>query len=138
MHTFLRTVTRAFVAAAFALLAGQVALAQDAAGDDFLKLVDARKYGESWDLGSDYLKQSVSRGEWTTQLVKTRDTIGDVTSRRLKSSLLQQSPAGAPAGDYLVQTYETVFASQGAAKVETLPLVKDADGRWRAVGYFVR
>lgn len=116
------------------------AFAQDAAqpGDDFLKLVDAKRYGESWDAASDYLKQSVSRTDWTTQLVKARETIGDVASRKRASAVPQKDPAGAPPGEYLLVTYETVFASQGAPKTETLPLVKGADGRWRAVGYFIR
>ena len=113
--------------------------AQDAQpGDDFLKLVDARQYGESWDASSDYLKQSVSRTEWTTQMVKARETIGDVASRKLRSAVPQKDPAGAPPGDYLLVTYDTVFSSQGASRVETLPLFKGPDGRWRAIGYFVR
>ena len=113
--------------------------AQDAQpGDDFLKLVDARQYGESWDVSSDYLKQSVSRTEWTTQLVKARETIGDVASRKLRSAVPQKDPAGAPPGDYLLVTYDTVFSAQGAPRVETLPLFKGPDGRWRAIGYFVR
>jgi len=113
--------------------------AQDAqAGDDFLKLVDAKKYGESWDQSSDFLKQSVSRNEWATQMVKARETIGQVASRKLKSSVPQKDPAGAPPGDYLLQTYETVFSSQGAPKTETLPMIRGADGKWRAVGYFIR
>ena len=121
------------------LMAGFAAHAQDPnAGDDFLKLMDAKKYGESWDLSSDFLKQSVSRTEWSTQMVKTRETIGEVASRKLKSSVPQKDPAGAPPGDYLLQTYETVFASQGAPKTETLPLIKGTDGKWHAVGYFIR
>jgi hypothetical protein len=107
-------------------------------GDDFLKLVDAKKYAESWDISSDYLKQSVSRGEWTAQMVKTRDTLGDLASRTLKNDMPQTNPPGAPPGDYDLLTYETVFASQGAPRTETLALVKAADGRWRAVGYFIR
>lgn len=121
------------------LLTGFGAHAQDPqAGDDFLKLVDAKKYAESWDASSDFLKQSVSRSEWSTQMVKARETIGGVASRKLKSSVPQKDPAGAPPGDYLLQTYETVFASQGAPKTETLPLIKGPDGKWRAVGYFIR
>ncbi len=116
-----------------------IAQAQDAQpGDDFLRLLDARQYGESWDASSDFLKQSISRGDWQTQMVKVRETIGDVASRKLKSSVPQKDPQGAPPGDYLIQTYDTVFASQGAPKTETLPLIKAPDGRWRAMGYFIR
>ena len=115
-----------------------IAHAQDVQpGDDFLRLLDARQYGESWDASSDFLKQSVSRADWQTQMVKTRETIGDVGSRKLKDSVAQKDPQGAPPGDYLIRTYDTVFASQGAPKTETLALIK-ADGRWRAVGYFIR
>jgi hypothetical protein len=131
---------RLLCAMVFAVLAFiGTAHAQDAQpGDDFLKLVDARKYGESWDLSSEYLKQSVSRDEWATQMVKVRETIGDLASRKLKSSVPRKDPAGAPPGDYLLQTYESVFASQGAPKTETLSLIKGADGKWRAIGYFIR
>ena len=129
-----------FVVAVLALASALgTAFAQDAQpGDDFVALVDARKYGESWDAASDFLKQSVSRADWTTQLVKARETIGDVASRKRVSAVPQTDPPGAPPGDYLLVTYETVFASQGAPKTETLPLVKGPDGRWRAVGYFIR
>jgi hypothetical protein len=121
-------------------LCSGAAFAQDYghAGDDFLKLLDTKKYAESWDASSDLLKRSVSRAEWTTQITKARDTLGDVGLRKLKEAKPEKDPAGAPPGDYLLMTYETVFASQGAPHVETLPLVKTADGSWRAVGYFVR
>ena len=129
---------RGFVALMLAVGAF-AAQAQDAQpGDDFLKLVDARKYGESWDASSDYMKQSVSRAEWATNLSKVRETIGELASRKLKSAVPQKDPPGAPPGEYLIVTYESVFASQGAPKTETLPLIKAGDGRWRAVGYFVR
>ncbi len=116
------------------------AFAQDYshAGDDFLKLLDTKKYAESWDASSELLKRSVSRAEWTTQITKARDTLGDVALRKLKDAKPEKDPPGAPPGDYLLMTYETVFASQGAPRTETLPLVKSADGTWRAVGYFVR
>jgi hypothetical protein len=125
------------------LLIGSLAapvFAQDNAhaGDDFLKLLDTKKYAESWDVASDLLKQSVSRSEWTTRMVKTRDTLGEVASRKLKSAQADKDPKNSPPGDYLLLTYETVFASQGAPHTETLPLIKGPDGRWHAVDYFVR
>jgi hypothetical protein len=107
-------------------------------GDDFLQLVDAKKYGESWDIASDFLKQSVSRAEWINQLVKVRDTIGQLALRTFKSAVPQTNPPGAPPGEYMLMTYDSVFASQGAPRTETLALVKAPDGRWRVVGYFIR
>ncbi len=124
---------------AFSISSTTTVFAEDVRpGDDFLKLVDAKKYAESWDVSSDFLKQSVSRAEWAKQLTKARDTIGELASRTLKDSKAETNPQGAPPGEYLIQTYESVFASQGKPFTETLPLVKGPDGRWRAVGYFVR
>ena len=44
------------------------AFAQDSPkpGDDFIRLLDAKQYAESWDIASDYFKQSVSRNDWAT------------------------------------------------------------------------
>jgi hypothetical protein len=129
----------AYLLTAAALAVSATAFAQDAKpGEDFLKAVDTKHYAESWDVSSDLLKQSVSRVEWTSTMVKTRDPLGDVASRTLKSSVPQTNPQGAPPGEYLLVTYQTVFSSQGAPYTETLPLIKSPDGRWRAVGYFIR
>lgn len=128
------------LALVFAMLTG-FAFAQSAGsqpGADFLALVDAKRYAESWDAASDYFKQSVSKSDWSQQVAQARSTLGTVASRRLKSSEPQKNPPGAPQGDYLLVTYETKFTASEPARTETLPLIKAADGRWRAVGYFVR
>jgi hypothetical protein len=136
----MRQVTFRWVAVLAAALFASATFAQDFshAGDDFLHLLDTKKYAESWDASSDLLKKSVSRAEWTTQVTKARDTLGDLASRKLKDLKPETNPPGAPPGEYLLLTFETVFASQGAPHTETLPLIKEADGHWRAVGYFVR
>ena len=69
-----------WVAVLAAALFASTAFAQDFshAGDDFLHLLDTKKYAESWDASSELLKKSVSRAEWTTQVTKARDTLGDL------------------------------------------------------------
>lgn len=129
---------RSLVAALVVASMPSIAHAQDAPGDDFLHALDARRYADSWDLSSGYFRQSVSKGEWTKQAIGAREPLGDVASRKLRSSQPESNPPGAPPGEYLLQTYDTTFTSQGAPRTETLPLVRDPDGRWRAVGYFVR
>ena len=139
-HSTVRSVARAFASLmlAFASLFHLAQAADPQPGDDFLRLIDTKKYAESWDVASEYFKQGVSRSEWATQITRLRDPMGDVASRKLRSAEPQTNPPAAPPGEYLLMTYETVFASQGAPRTETLPLIKGADGRWRAVGYFVR
>ena len=43
---------------------------------------------------------------------------------------------GAPDGEYVVFQFDTAFQNKAMA-VETVTFVRDADGLWRAVGYFV-
>ncbi len=134
-----RTVAAALAVAC--LLGFGVAAAQsDAAkpGEDFLKAVDSQRYADSWDLTSDYFKQSVSKTEWASQLRQVRDPLGSIVVRSLKSSEPQKDPRGAPAGDYLLVTYQTTFSSSPELRIETLPLIKGTDGQYHVVGYFIR
>ncbi len=130
----------------FAAIAMMIALACSSAfaqddpkpGDDFIKLIDAKQYAQSWDVASDYFKQSVSRSDWVGQVRKAREPLGNVVVRSMKKSEPQKNPPGAPPGDYLLLTFDTKFADSEPSRTETLPLIKGADGRWRAVGYFIR
>ena len=121
-------------------LASPSAFAQDASkpGDDFIKLLDAKQYAQSWDVASDYFKQGVSRSEWEKQVRQVREPLGHVVARSMKKSEPQKNPPGAPPGDYLLLTFDTKFADSEPSRTETLPLIKGADGQWRAVGYFIR
>ena len=121
-------------------LAFSGAFAQDnpKPGDDFIRLLDAKQYAQSWDVASDYFKQAVSRSEWEKQVRQVREPLGSVVVRSMKKSEPQKNPPGAPPGDYLLLTFDTKFADSEPARTETLPLITGADGRWRAVGYFIR
>ena len=44
---------------------------------------------------------------------------------------------GAPDGEYYVSTFNTVFKNKRSA-IETVTVMKDNDGQWRLVGYFIR
>lgn len=130
----------AAVFASLTLLVVQTSQAQDGAapGAEFLRLVDAKQYAESWGVASDFFRRSVSQKDWVAQIRRAREPMGDVVTRTLKASEPQKNPPGAPSGDYLLQTYETKFSDSEPARTETLPLIKADDGQWRAVGYFVR
>lgn len=136
-----RNLFRFFVAvvACLTILTVHAAPPQDGApGAEFLRLVDAKQYAESWGVASDFFKKSVSQKDWVAQVKQARESMGDVVTRTLKTSEPQKNPPGAPPGDYLLQTYGTKFAQSEPARTETLALVKADDGQWRVVGYFVR
>lgn len=73
---------------------------------------------------------------WQDASKRVRDQIGAVKTRTKVSALPKSNPTGAPPGDYVIIQYSSVFELRSTA-TETVTAVRDADGAWRIVGYFV-
>jgi opacity protein-like surface antigen len=106
------------------------------AATTWLALVDAGKYGESWQGAAEAFKQAVTQAQWQGALEKVRAPLGKVVSRKLKSAKFTRELPGAPAGEYVVIQYDTDFKKNGAT--ETVTPMKDKDGVWRVSGYFIK
>ena len=107
------------------------------AAEQWLALVDAGKYGESWDQAAQSLRQSLSRKAWESALKKKLPPLGKVESRKLvKADVLKNIP-GLPPGEYVGLQYRTSFQkSQSTAEVVVAVLGKD--GKWRVLQYTVQ
>lgn len=117
--------------AADAVTKGQTAV------ESWLTFADAGKYGESWDAGAAMFQSAITRAAWEKAMNDARKPLGAVKSRKLKSATFSTSLPQAPAGEYVIVQYETVFdGSQGA--VETVTAMHEKDGSWKAAGYFIR
>jgi len=108
-----------------------------AAAKAWLALVDAGKYGESWDQAAALFKLSVARPGWEGMVKSVRAPLGAVKSRQVKAATFTRSLPGVPPGDYVVIQYETQFQNKPAA-VETVTPMRDQDGVFRVSGYFIR
>jgi hypothetical protein len=111
-------------------------LAQQSA-DAWLALIDSGKYAESWQEASQLFKAAVTEKEWQSKLRATRDPLGKMLSRKLKSATYTKTLPGAPDGEYVVIQYESSFEHKQSA-VETVTPMLDKDGMWRVSGYFIR
>jgi hypothetical protein len=111
-------------------------LAQQSA-ESWLALVDSGKYGESWEQASQFFKAAVTREQWQTALRASRDPLGKVVSRDLKSATFRKTLPGAPDGEYVVIQYDSSFEREKAA-VETITPMLDKDGKWRVTGYYIK
>ena len=111
--------------------------AATSAAEQWLALVDAGKYPESWDAASQAFKDAVTKKDWVDSVKGARDPAGEVTSRRLTKADLMKNPPNAPPGDYVGMTYQSSFAKLGAA-AETVVMLLDKDGKWRLDGYYVQ
>jgi hypothetical protein len=111
-------------------------LAQQSA-DAWLALVDSGKYADSWREASQLFKAHVSKEQWQDALRATRDPLGKIRSRKLKSATYKTSMPGAPDGEYVVIQYESSFEHKQSA-VETVTPMLDQDGKWRISGYYIK
>ncbi len=111
-------------------------LAQQSA-KSWLALVDSGMYGESWEQASQFFKAAVTKEQWQTALRASRDPLGKVISRNLKSAVFRKTLPGAPDGEYVVIQYDSSFEHKQSA-VETITPMLDKDGKWRVSGYYIK
>lgn len=104
--------------------------------DAWLVLVDSGKYADSWQEYQNF-KAAVTKEQWITAMQGTRDPLGKMLSRKLKSATYTKSLPGVPDGEYVVIQYETSFENMKSA-VETVTPMLDKDGKWRVTGYFIK
>jgi len=113
------------------------ASAPQAAAKSWLALTDAGKYAESWSAASPTFQSQVTKDQWAAAVLSARGPLGKLQKRTLTSGQRASSLPGAPPGDYSVLVYTTDFEKKGTA-TETAILTRDADGKWRVSGYFIK
>jgi Protein of unknown function (DUF4019) len=109
----------------------------EAAARNWLTLIDAADYAQSWDTAAAYFRNSISQPQWVSRVSAIRSPLGDVKSRQESSTRVSRSLPGAPDGEYVVIQFSTSFEHKAAA-TETVTPMKDADGQWRVSGYYIR
>ncbi|BFM05612.1 DUF4019 domain-containing protein [Halioxenophilus aromaticivorans] len=129
---------RLFLVVFAAVLSFSVAADEPKAVDlatNWLKVVDAGKYAESWNQSGPMFQRQLSTKEWEQALTKVRTPLGKTLKRTVKTSNEYNSLPGAPDGEYIVVDLETSFQNKKAA-LETVTVRKTND-EWRVVGYFI-
>tara|TARA_Y100000296_G_scaffold35395_1_gene41025 strand:+ start:839 stop:1237 length:399 start_codon:yes stop_codon:yes gene_type:complete len=101
----------------------------------WLKVVDAGRYGESWDQAAPFFKKSVSRRNWEQALNQVRTPLGGLVSRNVKDAKEYLSLPGVPDGEYVVITLNSSFDKKKSA-IETITL-SNVEDTWRVIGYFI-
>jgi hypothetical protein len=107
------------------------------AAQAWLGEIDAGNYAKSWKEASTYFQGAMAEKNWTDALTGTRKPLGKLISRKLGSAQSTTSLPGAPDGNYVVMQFETSFGNKKSA-VETVTFVQEKDGKWKAVGYYIK
>ncbi|MCG2584285.1 DUF4019 domain-containing protein [Massilia sp. TS11] len=136
-----RTLIAAALAAALALPCAaadsDAAAPARAAASAFLSLLDSAKFGEAWESSAKPVHSAVSRDGFIAGLQQLKAQMPPLKARVPESATPAKNLPGAPEGDYLVLVNRLDFEG-GASAREQLTIMKEADGAWRVVGYFVR
>ncbi len=120
-------------------LIGQQPPSTDAAkrsAEEWLALMDASKYGETYDAAASAFKSAVTRDNWIASAKSVRDQTGALKSRKLRSAEYSESLPNAPAGKYVVIQYDA--DSVAGPVIETVVPMLDTGGTWKVSGYFVK
>ena len=107
------------------------------AATNWLVQIDKGEYLESWDNAAQYFQNQILQDRWSAALKASRGPLGNSTSRNINSSEFKSELPGAPDGNYYILTYNSSFENKASA-IETITLTKGIDGKWRAVGYYIK
>jgi hypothetical protein len=105
--------------------------------DAWLALNDSGKYDDAYQEAAHYFKNAVTKDQWQNSMRASREPLGKVLSRKLKSATYTKTVPGAPDGEYVVILYDSSFEHKQSA-VETVTPMLDKDGKWRVSGYYIK
>lgn len=125
---------KSFMDAAAAQMTPEKAVA--ATAETWLAGIDAGNYTKSWETSSTFFQTSITQAGWSAALTKVRMPLGAVVSRELLDAKKVGMVPGAPDGEYVVMRFGTSFAAMEHT-VETVTFMKEKNGTWKAVGYFI-
>ncbi|MSU59075.1 MAG: DUF4019 domain-containing protein [Pedosphaera sp.] len=108
-----------------------------AAAEEWLALVDAGKFAESWQKLDPAFGKKVGKRKWTSGLNAIRGPLGKLTLRTLKSAEYTKELSGAPEGEYVVVQFTAAFERKKEA-TEKVTLILGRDLFWRVAGYSVK
>jgi hypothetical protein len=108
-----------------------------AAAQSWLALVDAGEYAKSWSAAAALFQKQVTADQWEETVRGVRGQLGKLVSRKAAKAEYSRTLPGAPDGEYVVQQYSSAFEHKKEGS-ETVVLVREKDGSWKVVGYFIR
>lgn len=103
---------------------------------EFLQLIDAEKYAESWQMAANMMKEKISETEWVEKLTEARALSGTVVKRSEKSVSYSTSAEDSPEGEYISLIFSSKY--QRAESVSEYVTVMLEEGHWKVAGYFIQ
>ena len=108
-----------------------------AAAEAWLAMLDAGRYGDTWEAAAPLFKGAITKEKWEAGVDTARAPLGVVITRKLRSATFARTLPNAPPGEYFVIQYDTRFDNRPLS-TEIITPMRDADGAWRISGYIIR
>ncbi len=107
------------------------------ASKPWIALMDDGEYEKCWDEAAPWFREEVaSRDMWIDKAHETRDPLGEMKFRELRTTTYATNPIGAPDGEYTVVVYSSSW--DAGSIYETVSMQRQRDGSWGVVGYHVK
>lgn len=103
---------------------------------EFLHLIDAGRYAESWQSAAKLMQEKVTRAEWVDKLTKARALSGALIERKEQNASYSTTAKDSPDGEYILLNYESRF--QNTESVDEYVTVMLEGEVWRVAGYFIQ
>lgn len=107
------------------------------AAENWLAMVDAGRYAESWQEASELFRNAVTLAQWKQSLQGARKPLGKLINRKVRTTTYKTSLPGAPDGKYVVIEFDTSFEKKKSA-LETVTPTMEKDGKWKVSGYYIK
>jgi hypothetical protein len=107
------------------------------AGLAWVTAVDEGHIDASWQQAAAMFRTAMTQADWDSKIRAAREPLGKVKGRTLQSATAPGPLSGAPAGDYVIITYQTQFERKETG-IETVAVVHEMDGTWHVAGYSIR
>lgn len=106
------------------------------AAEQWILLVDAGRYDDSWSAAASYFRSQVPKADWKNAATSARAPLGRLLSRTFSAAQPVHDLPGVPHGDYVVLVYDGKFAN-GTVR-EIITPMREADGSWKVSGYVIQ
>lgn len=103
----------------------------------WLLMLDQQNWGGAYEAASQSFRNVVQIGQWMDSIPGVRAPFGAFENRTLSRVVYKTTMPGRPDGEYVTTFFNADFANKKGVE-EIVATVRDADGKWRVMGYAPR
>jgi len=107
------------------------------AARDWLVLLDKHDVKQLYATSGKRFREGITEEKWAVVAESGREQFGAVKSRTLLGAESPPDTPNRPKGDFITVVFRADFAKRGVGQ-ESLTLEREADGKWRVIGYLMK